>query len=175
MLRGHVGYFWVLQTATRGSTLLRMRERIILLLALLLPFAAHAIPVEKKPAKAVRVGNYVYLKLPRALVNTVRSPGWAEDSPKWVASIGEFKISPLRSLIRAPGNILTAVDAEGQTREVEANKDEILLLRDLGAKPAGKFGYSLKRFLRLEIENPGKSLVIESGEDEHRFAVVSAP
>ncbi|PCI37125.1 MAG: hypothetical protein COB53_07450 [Elusimicrobia bacterium] len=141
---------------------------------MLLPLGAIAAPDAKESeesAMAVRVGDFVYLKMPRSLGNAVRSPGWSEDAPKWVASLGEFKISPMRSLIRSPGNILTAVDADGQTREVEASKDEVELLRDLGAKSAGKYGYALKRFLRLEIEDSGKkSFVIEAGDEQHRFA-----
>jgi len=152
-----------------------MKGRIILSLALLLPLTALAIPMKKKPGKAIHSGDFIYLKMPKSLVNTVRSPGWKKDAPDWVASTGELKISPMRSLIRSPGNILTAVDAKGQTHEVEAGKDEVELLRDMGAKPAGKFGYALKRFLRLKIENPGKTLVIEAGKEKHRFSVVAAP
>ena len=150
-----------------------MRGKIILSLALLLPLGAIAASneTEEEPGKAVRVGEFVYLKMPRVLGNTVRSPGWSEDAPEWVASVGDFKISPMRSIIRSPGNILTAVDAEGQTREVQASRAEVELLRDLGAQTAGKYGYALKRFLRLEIEDSGtKSFVIESGDEQHRFA-----
>ncbi|OIO04360.1 MAG: hypothetical protein AUJ52_15475 [Elusimicrobia bacterium CG1_02_63_36] len=150
-----------------------MGRGISLLAVLLLPMAWVSAGAEDapKPGRAIRSGEFVYLHMPRALVNTIRSPGWAKNAPESVAAAGSFKISPLRSLIRSPFNILTAVDAEGQTREVEANEDEIKLLRELGAESAGTGGYALKRFLRLELKNPSKSLTITAGESSFPFAV----
>lgn len=148
-----------------------MGRRFILLTALLLPLAAFAAEPAAKPERALRSGKFVYLHMPRALVNTIRSPGWAKGAPESVASVGAFKISPMRSLIRSPFNILTAVDAEGQTREVEASEDEVRLLRELGAKSAGTGGFALKRFLRLELESSSKTLTITAGEESFPFAV----
>lgn len=152
-----------------------MTGRIILSLALFLPLAGRCAPAAEEPLKALRKGDFLYLKMPRSLVALVRSPGWQEGAPESVATAGALKISPLRSLIRSPANILTAVDAKGQTREVEAGEDEIELLLGLGAQPTGKYGYALKRFLRLRILDPGPSLLIEAGEEKYRFAIEAAP
>jgi hypothetical protein len=151
-----------------------MTGRILLLSSLLLPAGAYAAAPKKAPGKALRSGNFVYLKMPRALVNKVRSPGWADGAPEWIARAGELKISPMRSLIRSPYNILTAVDAEGQTKEVEASEDEVRLLRSLGARSAGTGGFALKRFLRLEMEDPPKSLRIEADGKTFAFDVEKA-
>lgn len=126
----------------------------------------------EKVRYAYRAGDFVFLKMPEAVSESLRPSLAAEDVPEEVAVISGVSCRRLDTMIKTGYNVITTLDDEGATSEAMLSEDSIVLLRKLGAE-ADEHGVSARGYLRLPADPYGltSKLVIEVMWPERRTYV----